>query len=164
MAKKRTSHVSKPIYPGGVTAMRKFVSANLKYPEAALTEKVEGTVVVRYSLDYRGKVVDAKVKKGIGYGCDDEAVRVVKLLRFEVPQARKKKVRIHQDLNIHFKLPKPKPAAAPRPSSAPAAPPEQPSSAPVRINYVSNKGSLQGKVTKPNRQSGGAYTYTVTVE
>jgi len=164
MAKNHPSHISKPVYPGGVTAMRKFVTANLKYPQEALTAKVEGTVTIRYSLDYRGKVIETKVKKSLGHGCDEEAVRVVKLLRFDVPQARKKKVRIHQDVSIHFKLPKSKTAPAPRPPKAPAPPPRNQASAPVRINYVSTKNTVQGKVTKPTRQSGGTYTYTVTVK
>ena len=164
MAKNRPSHVSKPVYPGGITAMRKFVSANLKYPADALAAAVEGTVTVRYSLDYRGKVVDAKVKKGLGHGCDEEALRVVRLLRFEVPQERKKKVRIHQDVNIHFKLPRRKP------SPAPAAPPEvSPRTAtPQTINYVSvpASGSITGKITAtPQRKvAKRSIVYTITVK
>ena len=102
----KPTHVSKPTYPGGARAMAKFVKEHMNYPDLAKRERIEGTVVVRYSLDYRGKVVDAKIKKGIGGGCDEEALRVVTLLRFNVPQDRKKKVRIHQDINIHFRLPK----------------------------------------------------------
>ena len=99
--------------------MRKFVGEHLKYPEAALKSKVEGTVTIRYSLDYRGKVVATKIKSGLGHGCDEEAMRVVELMRFTVPQASKKKVRIHQDINIHFKLPKKKAAQPPKPSKTP---------------------------------------------
>ena len=103
---RKPTHVSKPTYPGGAKALTKFVNEHVSYPDLARREAVEGTVVVRYSLDYRGRVVDAKVKRGIGSGCDEEALRVVRLLRFNVPQNRKKKVRIHQDINVHFKLPK----------------------------------------------------------
>lgn len=99
--------------------MAAFVKKELKYPEAARDAKVEGTVVLRVSIDYRGKVVATRVKKGLGHGCDEEAQRVISLLQFDVPQSRKKKVRIHQDLNVHFKLSKAK------------------------------KTSLQGKVVKP---------------
>ncbi|MEM9931036.1 MAG: TonB family protein, partial [Bacteroidota bacterium] len=70
MAKKRPTHISRPVYPGGVAAMKKFVAQHLKYPSAAVAAKVEGTVIVRYGVDYRGKVTDTKVKKGIGHGCD----------------------------------------------------------------------------------------------
>ena len=113
MAKpKRPSHISKPVYPGGLKAMRKFVSEHLSYPPTALANEVEGKVTVRYSLDYRGKVVATKIKHSLGVECDKEAMRVVSLMRFDVPQASKKKVRIHQDINIHFKLPKKKVKAA----------------------------------------------------
>lgn len=168
MAKNQPTHISKPVYPGGLTAMRKFVTANLQYPDSALKAKVEGKVTVRYSLDYRGKVVDAKIKKSLGHGCDEEAMRVVQLLRFDVPQERKKKVRIHQDINIHFKLPKPKPSTALTSPTAPATAPKKAalSSEPLTINYVSStKSTVSGKVVqKPKAAKGGSYTYTITVK
>jgi protein TonB len=131
--------------------MKKFVAEHLKYPKAALEAKVEGTVLLRYGLDYRGKVTDVKLKKGLGHGCDEEAMRVVKLLRFTVPQSSKKKVRIHQDINIHFKLPKPKPK------------PKSPTPQKMAITYtqgnqISGKVS-QKKLATPPSTSG--YTYTI---
>ncbi|TXF89700.1 energy transducer TonB [Neolewinella aurantiaca] len=153
MAKNRPSHVSRPVYPGGVAAMKKFVAANLKYPPAAIEAKVEGTVIIRYGLNYTGKVTQAKVKKGIGHGCDEEAMRVVKLMKFTVPQSSKKKVRIHQDVNIHFKLPKPKPTPKPKPAPKTS----------TSITYTQS-GSLSGKVvrkkTTDNKPNSG-YSYTI---
>ena len=140
MAKKLPSHVSKPTYPGGKRAMSAFVREQLRYPDAARAAGVEGTVTLRYSLDYRGKVVDVKVKKGLGHGCDEEAMRVVRLLRFDVPQDRKKKVRIHQDILVHFRLPKK--TASPK-KSAPASPP--------KIVYTTEKKT----------DGGGGYGYTI---
>ncbi len=151
MAKNRPKHVSRPVYPGGITAMKKFVAANLKYPPEAIKAKAEGTVVIRYGLNYTGKVTDVKVKKGIGYGCDEEAMRVVKLMKFTVPQSSKKKVRIHQDINIHFKLPKPKPKPKPTTKGK------------TTIAYTQS-GSLSGKVVRqqPNKgNSDGGYSYTI---
>lgn len=161
MAKNRPNHIAKPVYPGGLTAMKKFVAEHLKYPEKALAAKVEGTVLIRYSLDYRGKVVDAKVKKGLGHGCDQEAIRVVKLMRWTVPQDRKKKVRIHQDINIHFKLPKAKKIAVKQPTAKATA--AKPASS-LQITYTST-GKIKGTVTqkeaakgKPDGSSGYSYT------
>ncbi len=144
MAKNRPSHVSKPTYPGGLTAMRKFLGEHLRYPKTARKAKVEGTVTIRYSLDYRGKVVDTSIKKGIGYGCDEEAQRVVRLLRFDVPQDRKKKIRIHQDISVHFKLPKEQPAKKPAPARAPK----------VTYTITSSKKS-------PDPPKTGGYGYTI---
>lgn len=134
--------------------MKKFVAANLKYPPEAIKAKAEGTVVIRYGLNYTGKVTDVKVKKGIGHGCDEEAMRVVKLMKFTVPQSSKKKVRIHQDVNIHFKLPKPKPAPKPKPVKK----------GQTMITYTQS-GSLSGKVVrkKPDvdDSAGSGYSYTI---
>jgi protein TonB len=148
MAKNRSTHVSKPVYPGGLTAMKKFVAEHLKYPKAALEAKVEGTVLIRYGLDYRGKVTDVTLKKGLGHGCDEEALRVVKMLRFTVPQSSKKKVRIHQDINIHFKLPKVKLKKS--------------TAGQTKITYTTT-GKISGKVTKQpsNDKPEGGYTYTI---
>jgi protein TonB len=151
MAKNRPTHVSKPIYPGGLTAMKKFVAQHLKYPEEALAAKIEGTVLIRYGLDYRGKVTDVKLKKGLGHGCDEEAMRVVKLLRFTVPQSNKKKVRIHQDININFKLPKPKPK------------PKSPKPQEMSITYTQGN-RISGKVSRKNPAAptpSAGYTYTI---
>lgn len=101
--------VKKPIYPGGLTAMRKLIAAEMKYPAAAIQEKVEGSVYVRYGIDYKGHVSEVKVLQGLGHGCDEEAIRLVKLFKFQVPKLpRKVKVGFHKKLRIHFKLPKQK--------------------------------------------------------
>jgi protein TonB len=162
MAKNRPTHIAKPVYPGGLTAMKKFVAEHLKYPPEAVDARVEGTVLVRYSLDYRGKVVDARVKKGIGFGCDEEALRVVSLMRWNVPQDRKKKVRIHQDINIHFKLPKVKKLTVKQPTAR--ATPAQPASS-MQITYTST-GKIKGTVTqkeasKDKTDGGRSYSYTI---
>lgn len=111
---KRTSKdkdfIKKPIYPGGPKAMREFIRKNLRYPAEALEKRIEGTVVLNFDIDHKGRVTDVRVISGLGYGCDEEAVRVVKLLRFDVPKNWKLKVIFHKDIQIHFRLPKETPA------------------------------------------------------
>ncbi len=107
--KKDKHFIKKAFYEGGVTAMRAFIREHLKYPQEALKAKIEGTVRVEYTINYKGEVTDAKIMTGIGYGCDQEAMRVVKLFQFKVPKNRKLKVVFHKKINIHFKLPKEKP-------------------------------------------------------
>jgi len=160
MAKNRPSHISRPVYPGGLAAMKKFVAAHLKYPPAALKAKVEGTVVIRYTLDYTGKVTATKVKSGLGHGCDAEAERVVRLMRFTVPQSSKKKVRIHQDLNVHFKLPKKKA----KPAAAPIKPASPGTGQPVRIVYSQSgvvSGRVVGKQEDKKKDGSSGYSYTI---
>ncbi|MEZ4982898.1 MAG: TonB family protein [Saprospiraceae bacterium] len=64
MKKKETKDIQfikQPYYPGGQDAITAFVRENMKYPETALKNKTEGTVVLRYDINHKGKVTDAKV-------------------------------------------------------------------------------------------------------
>ncbi len=109
--RKPKNFLPKATFRGGPKAMRKFLGENLKYPPQAIKEKVEGTVVLRLAIDYKGKVIKSKVKSGLGSGCDEEAQRVVSLLEFDVDtRVRKGKILFHKNLNIHFRLPKKPPA------------------------------------------------------
>lgn len=103
--KKGQHFIKKPYYEGGMSAMKVFIKQNLSYPEKAKAQKVEGTVYIRYTINYKGKVIDTKIISGIGYGCDEEAIRLVKLLEFNVPRNRNLKAVFHKSLQIHFRLP-----------------------------------------------------------
>ena len=106
--RKAKNFLPKAQYKGGAKAIGQFIAKHLKYPEEALEAKIEGTVVLRAAINYKGQVVDSKVKSGIGHGCDEEAQRVVKLLIFDVnSKVRKGKVLFHKNFNIHFRLPQP---------------------------------------------------------
>lgn len=107
MGEKKDKHfIKKPIYPGGHEAFKKFISENLVYPKEALENKIEGTVILKYAIDYQGNVKDVKVIKSLGYGCDEEAMRVIKKLKFEIPkEPRKLRVLFHRENKIFFKLP-----------------------------------------------------------
>ena len=106
--RKPEQFIHQPAYPGGTEAMREFVRKNLRYPEEALKNKVEGTVAVAYEIDHKGAVIDAEIKSGLGHGCDEEAMRVVKLLKFAVAKHHNLRVTFHKTINIHFRLPQPK--------------------------------------------------------
>ena len=93
-----------PQYPGGATALSAFVDENLVYPEAAREAGVSGHMTVRYTINYKGKVVKVECLSHLGYGCEEEAERVVKLLRFKVPPTRNLKVLYHRKLTIHFRM------------------------------------------------------------
>jgi len=107
MQKERKSKhfIKKPTYPGGNQALKAFVNQHLQYPEAALENKVEGTVFIRYTIDHEGKVTDAKIITSLGHGCDEEAQRVIRLLRFKVPKNRGVRAIFHKDIYVHFRLP-----------------------------------------------------------
>ena len=69
-----------PVFPGGDEARSKFFAENIKYPAEAMKNKVTGKVFVSFNVAKNGAVTDVKLVKGIGSGCDEEAVRVVKLM------------------------------------------------------------------------------------
>ena len=94
--------VKQPSYPGGKKAMDEFIRANLQYPDEAIKNKIEGAVAVEYNVDVFGKVTEAKIKHGIGYGCDEEAIRIVKLLKYEKKKYQGLHVVFHKSLIINF--------------------------------------------------------------
>ncbi len=67
-----------PEYPDGMEAMLKYIYAQVKYPAIARENGIAGTVVLRFVVSKTGELQDIKVVRGIGGGCDEEAMRVVR--------------------------------------------------------------------------------------
>ena len=94
-----------PEFPGGMEAMMKYLSENLKYPEQAKEKKTQGRVLVSFVVEKNGSISDVKVVKGIGNGCDEEAVRVIKAMpKWKPGMQNGKKVRVSFAIPISFKL------------------------------------------------------------
>ena len=102
----KKSFLNLPKYNGGSKAFKEFIAENLRYPESALKAKVEGTVIVEYDIHDNGVVSNPRVLKGLGYGCDEEAIRLVSLLQFEKVKNRGIRVKMTTKTNINFRLPK----------------------------------------------------------
>jgi protein TonB len=66
-------------FPGGLQNWQQFLSKNIRYPRFAQRNNIEGKVHLSFYVDSTGKVSDIKVTRGIGGGCDEEAIRVLKL-------------------------------------------------------------------------------------
>jgi periplasmic protein TonB len=69
-----------PEYPGGNKALYEFLATNLQYPAEAVENNIEGTVYVKFFVDENGKVSSPVVLRGIGSGCDEEAIRIINLM------------------------------------------------------------------------------------
>lgn len=94
-----------PEYPGGQQAMFAFISKELKYPEEAIDNGIEGTVVISFVVERDGSIGEAKVLRGLGGGCSEEALRVVKSMPLWKPGMQGGKlVRTSYNLPIRFKL------------------------------------------------------------
>jgi len=102
---KRKSFLRLPAYPGGKDAYLKFISDNMVYPVPALTNKVEGTVYLVYRVNNKGEIGEIEVSRGIGYGCDEEAIRLIRMMQYEPARNRGIKMKVEMKTKIHFKLP-----------------------------------------------------------
>jgi len=85
---------------GGLQALQKEV----EYPEMALRANIEGRVYVQFIVNEKGEVEDPKVIRGIGGGCDEEALRVVKLAKFKPGLQRGRPVRVQYNLPVIFMI------------------------------------------------------------
>ncbi|MBT8194850.1 MAG: energy transducer TonB [Bacteroidia bacterium] len=94
-----------PEFKGGQDAMLKFLFTNVEYPKEAIKNRVAGVVYVQFTIDEKGKVTDAKIMKGIGFGCDEEALRVVNLMPDWTPGVQRgKNVKVKMNLPLNFSI------------------------------------------------------------
>ena len=94
-----------PSFPGGDEKMYKYLGNNIKYPQVARETGIQGRVVVNFVVEPDGSVSNVKVLRGIGGGCDEEAMRVVKAMPKWTPgKQRGKAVRVSYTLPVVFKL------------------------------------------------------------
>ncbi len=90
-----------PEFEGGIDGLKRFLAANIVYPEQAKTIGIEGTVYISFVVDENGNVGGAKILKGIGYDCDEEALRVVN----KIPKWKKPGRNANQPVRVRFNLP-----------------------------------------------------------
>ena len=94
-----------PQYTGGEAAMMEYVAKNIVYPQEARDKEISGRVFVSFIVEKDGSVNEVNVKKGIGGGCDEEAVRVVKAMpKWKPGKMKGEAVRVSYQMPIFFKL------------------------------------------------------------
>jgi len=142
---KKNNFLRIPLYPGGKAAFRKFIADNIVYPEHALSNNVEGSVFLVYSVNNIGKIENIVVKKGIGYGCDEEAARVIGMLHYKPARNRGIRLKVEMKTKIYFKL-------SHRVNTG--------NQADVKINYISTKG-INANSPEPERQA--VYSYMIDI-
>jgi len=98
-----------PSYPGGENERNRFLAENINYPSKARDARIQGTTYISFIIDKEGSVTDVKVLRGIGGGCDEEAIRVVKLMpKWNPGKQNGKNVRVLFNMPIQFRLDKSK--------------------------------------------------------
>lgn len=94
-----------PSYPGGIAKFYQFLGENIKYPEEAYQENIQGNVFVSFTIEKDGSISDIKIDRKLGYGTDEEAIRVLQLSKKWNPGIQKgKPVRVKYNLPIKFAL------------------------------------------------------------
>lgn len=94
-----------PAFPDGEAAMMKYIREKIKYPSIAKENGIEGTVVIQFVVSPTGNITKVLVARGIGGGCDEEAVRVVKgMPNWKAGKHNGKAVPVSFTLPIKFKL------------------------------------------------------------
>jgi TonB family protein len=106
-----TSVEDVPEFKGGIEAFGKFLATNIKYPKAARDNNVQGRVIITFVVEKDGSLSNMKVLRGIGSGCDEEAVRVLSISPAWKPGVQNgKPVKVQYSVPISFSLADGKPA------------------------------------------------------
>jgi protein TonB len=96
---------SYPEFEGGMAAWAKFIQKNLRYPYAAQEQEVQGKVFLSFVVEIDGSITDVTLIKGIGAGCDEEAMRVIKKSpKWKPGQQQNRKVRVRYTMPLSFRL------------------------------------------------------------
>ncbi len=138
--KKEKKFINLPQYPGGKTALQEFIRKNLRYPKEALKNKIEGTVYLMYKVDGLGNVLEVNITKSVGHGCDEEAARVIRLLKYDKAKNRRLRIVAKMRTRIKFKLPEAK----------------------IQYEYKTEKEKPTGPTTKSNDNQEQTYGYTIS--
>jgi TonB family protein len=97
--------ITLPSYPGGEDSLNVFIKKNLQYPKLAKKNKTEGMVTLSFNVDSVGKVRDITVYKSVGNGCDEEAIRILKLIpKWNTGTKDGQTVTMPYYMNVEFKL------------------------------------------------------------
>jgi TonB family protein len=94
-----------PIFPGGMNKYESYIANNIKYPQQAKKNNIKGKVFLSFIIDKNGKLHNVKVLRGIGSGCDEEALRVFNNMPNWIPgKQRGKNVKVKYILAVNFPL------------------------------------------------------------
>ncbi len=96
-----------PQFPGGIAEMMTFIKKNISYPREAANMGIEGKVIVGFEVGKDGKLDRIQVLKGIGNGCDEEAIRVIKMMpNWDPGKMNGRSVKVKMTVPIKFQLSK----------------------------------------------------------
>jgi TonB family protein len=89
-----------PSFPGGNKEMNKFISRTMRYPVKAQRENIKGKVFLKFLVQANGDITDIQILKGLGYGLDEEAVRIIKAMPKWIPAKS-----VSENVNAYYNMP-----------------------------------------------------------
>ena len=96
-----------PEYLGGEEKLRKFIKENLVYPKDAKENRIQGTVYVGFVVEKDGNLSNMEILRGIGGGCDEEAIRIIKMMpKWKPGKQNGTNVAVKYTIPVKFELPK----------------------------------------------------------
>lgn len=132
-----------PGLDGGKDQLRKFLKENMQYPGQALEHNIEGDVIITFKVTGKGEIQDAVVVNGPGYGCEEEALRLLSMIQYTSVKNRGVRVTTNNRIRIPFRLPKKKKTS-------------------FRLSYAPKESQEKSSAKeKPEKASGNTYSYTI---
>jgi TonB family protein len=149
---KKKNFLKLPEYPGGKEEFRRYIIDNLKYPVNAMEKHIEGIVHLSADVNDDGNISGVRVEKGIGFGCDEEAVRLIDGLHFGRVTNRGIRVKTRKKFRVQFRI---KDAV------------QKDESKKINIRYSYKKTSDQKETSDPEKKilipvKENKFSYTVT--
>ena len=94
-----------PVFPGGAGKMMEYIAKNIVYPTYAIENGIQGRVFVTFVVERDGSISNVKAMRGIGFGCDEEAIRVIQSMpKWKPARQRGETVRCSYTIPIVFKM------------------------------------------------------------
>lgn len=94
-----------PEFPGGMEALMKYLSKNIKYPSIALDNGIQGRVLVSFTVNKDGSIVDPEIMKSVDPSLDKEAIRVISTMpKWNPGKQRGKAVRVKYTVPVAFRI------------------------------------------------------------
>jgi TonB family protein len=103
-ATKALDETPKPVFDDPAITFGNFIMQNLKYPEAAFNQNITGVVELSFIVETSGRISNIEIKKPLGGGCSEEAIHLLKQIKWKPGIKNGMAVRSFMKVNINFSL------------------------------------------------------------
>ncbi|KAF0198780.1 MAG: TonB family protein [Bacteroidetes bacterium] len=93
-----------PIFTNDKINLAGFIAANLVYPEAAIKQNVSGVVKIAFVVEPHGRISNTKIVNSLGAGCNEEAIRIIRIMKWMPGTINRQAVRARMSISINFSL------------------------------------------------------------